>query len=342
MGMFSRFTDAELVNRLERLVQADRSLSAKLLLHLGELDARGVFRELGFSSMFEYCVRALCMSEAEAYLRIYAARLGRRFPLVVERLAANALHLSAIKLLAPHLTADNCVELLDRARGKSKRQLEQMVAELAPRPDVPATMRRLPEARGAAAASTLLISMPPHTRNSPSQADSTVVGSASLASAVVVPPPCAATPSRDMAPSTATPLQAFSLQAATPGPETAPSTATTAQAFSLQAATPSRDMASSTATPLQSISLQAATPGPDTAPSTATTVQAFSLQPARARASSTTPLSPGRFKLELTLEQQAHDQLEQLRELLRHQNPSGDLKPIVERAIRELLERTMK
>jgi hypothetical protein len=46
--------------------------------------------------------------------------------------------------------------------------------------------------------------------------------------------------------------------------------------------------------------------------------------------------------LELTLGQDAHDKLEQLRELLRHQNPSGDLTSIVERALSELLEREMK
>ena len=67
----------------------------------------------------------------------------------------------------------------------------------------------------------------------------------------------------------------------------------------------------------------------------------FALQSPRARAS-TTALSPGRFKLELTLGQDAHDKLEQLRELLRHQNPSGDLTSIVERALSELLEREMK
>ena len=81
----SRLTDAELVFRLERLVQADRALSAKLLVHLGELDERRLFLVRGYSSTFDYCRKALRMSEAEAYLRIQAARVGRRFPLVVER-----------------------------------------------------------------------------------------------------------------------------------------------------------------------------------------------------------------------------------------------------------------
>ena len=57
------------------------------------------------------------MSEAEAYLRIQAAKVGRRFPLVLERLGAGAVHLTAIKLLAPHLTEDNHAQLLDRVQG---------------------------------------------------------------------------------------------------------------------------------------------------------------------------------------------------------------------------------
>src|SRR4029077_11256332 len=40
---------------------------------------------------------------------------------------------------------DNRVELLERASGKNKREIEQLVAALAPQPDVPSRMRKLPE-----------------------------------------------------------------------------------------------------------------------------------------------------------------------------------------------------
>jgi hypothetical protein len=55
-----------------------------------------------------------------------------------------------------------------------------------------------------------------------------------------------------------------------------------------------------------------------------------------------TPLGPDRFKLQLTMDRETYDQLEQLQDLLRHQNPSGDLAPILARALRELRERTLK
>jgi hypothetical protein len=44
-------------------------------------------------------------------------------------------------LLKPHLTRDNCAEMLDLARHKTKREIEAMLADRAPKPDVPATVR---------------------------------------------------------------------------------------------------------------------------------------------------------------------------------------------------------
>ena len=91
------------------------------------------------------------MSEAEAYLRIHAARLGRQFPLIVQLLSQGCLNLTAIKLLGAHLTPDNYVQVLQRASGKSKREVELLVAELAPKPDVASRMRKLPDTHAARA-----------------------------------------------------------------------------------------------------------------------------------------------------------------------------------------------
>lgn len=67
------------------------------------------------------------MSESAAYHRITAARLGRRFPELLERLEASDLHLSGICLLAPVLTEANLANSVARARGQSKRAIERML-----------------------------------------------------------------------------------------------------------------------------------------------------------------------------------------------------------------------
>src|SRR5260221_6146022 len=67
--------------------------------------------------------------------------------MLLAMLTDGRLHLTAIGLLAPHLTRENRDVLLERATHRSKRQIEELMAEIAPRPDVPAVVRRLPERR---------------------------------------------------------------------------------------------------------------------------------------------------------------------------------------------------
>jgi 5-methylcytosine-specific restriction endonuclease McrA len=95
--------------------------------------------------MFVYCTDVLHLSEHEAYLRIAVARAARAHPDVLPMLADGRLHLAGIAKLAPHLTPENRVALLARAVHKTKRQIEEIVAELAPRPDAPSLIRRLPD-----------------------------------------------------------------------------------------------------------------------------------------------------------------------------------------------------
>jgi hypothetical protein len=54
------------------------------------------------------------------------------------------------------------------------------------------------------------------------------------------------------------------------------------------------------------------------------------------------PLSPERYKLQLTASIELRDKLERARELMRHRNPSGDLAEVLERALDALLEKLEK
>jgi hypothetical protein len=54
------------------------------------------------------------------------------------------------------------------------------------------------------------------------------------------------------------------------------------------------------------------------------------------------PLSPRRYKLQVTLGQEARDALVELQNLLSHQIPDGDLAVLIERALKALLEKTKK
>ena len=140
-------SDDELLRRLAALLHRSRRTEADLVAHVGEVDARRLYAREASPSMFAYCTEVLHLSEAEAYLRIAAARASREHPVLLEMLADGRLHLTAVAKLAPHLSLENRESLLTRATHKSKREIEELIAELAPCPDVPAVMRKLPERR---------------------------------------------------------------------------------------------------------------------------------------------------------------------------------------------------
>ena len=142
--------DDELLLRLSDLVGQSRRVEADVVAHIGEVDTRRLFARAACSSMFDYCRQVLHLSEQEAYLRIFVARAWRQHPMLLAMLRDGRLHLSGIARLTPFLTRDNREVLLKRAIHKSKRQIEEMVAELKPRPDAPAAIRKLPDRRPAA------------------------------------------------------------------------------------------------------------------------------------------------------------------------------------------------
>lgn len=137
-------SNRELLERIARIVAREREATATLVALLAEMDARKLYLELGFSSLFAYCTSALHLSEHAAYGRIGAARASHRFPEILDRLADGSLHLTAIILLAPVLNERNRQCLLEETRHKSRREVEKIVARLRPAPAVPSLVQRLP------------------------------------------------------------------------------------------------------------------------------------------------------------------------------------------------------
>src|SRR5512145_2276405 len=135
----------QLTRQVVQLNQKQHLVDAELLLYLSELDCRKLYRIHACPSLFEFLTTRLGQSEDIAYRWMWGARLLRAFPLVYELFANGRLHLSALMLLKPHLTEENHREWLMAAAGRSKREVEKLVAARCPKPDVPARVRKLPE-----------------------------------------------------------------------------------------------------------------------------------------------------------------------------------------------------
>ncbi|MGH2453678.1 MAG: HNH endonuclease [bacterium] len=152
LSSVGQLSNGELLTRVKSLAADERQATAALIAHLAELEERRLYLAEGCSSLFTYCTEVLHLSEHAAYGRIEAARLLRRFPVLLERLEEGSLNLTTVCLLGAHLTSENHRELLAMARQKSKRQVQELVARLCPQPPVSASVRRLPTVRQTAVA----------------------------------------------------------------------------------------------------------------------------------------------------------------------------------------------
>lgn len=148
-------SDADLLRRLLTSIRQSRRDEVDLINLIAEVDARKLYAREAKPSMFLYCTEVLHLSEQEAYLRITVARASREHPPLLSMLRDGRIHLSNIVRLTKHLTLENQDDVLKRAIHKSRREIEELVAELEPCPDAPPEMRKLPTRRSAAPPSTL-------------------------------------------------------------------------------------------------------------------------------------------------------------------------------------------
>ena len=144
----AHLSDRELLAKTRELVGRSNQVFAALLAHLAEVDARGLHRTRACASLYTYCIYELRFSEDAAARRAGAAKLVKRFPLLLDAIANGELHLTGLLMLGPHLTAENIVEVLGRAKFRTKKELARLIRELHPLPLVPDRVEPLcPEPR---------------------------------------------------------------------------------------------------------------------------------------------------------------------------------------------------
>src|SRR5690349_15866210 len=144
----SHISDQALLADLAVLVTADRQTTAALLAHIAEVETRRLYLPAACASMHTYCMRVLHLAEDAAWKRIRAARIAGQFPQIFGAIADGRLHMSGVLLLASHLTHDNADELIAAASHKSKAEIEILLAQRCPRPDVPTTLEPQPAQTG--------------------------------------------------------------------------------------------------------------------------------------------------------------------------------------------------
>ena len=137
-------SDEQLRSGLAALLASGYRTEARIVAHIAEVEERRLHLKDGSSSLFEYCVKALGLSESEAFHRLTAARISRRFPVVFAMIERREIHLTAVCQLRDYLTPENHLELVAEASHKTKVQVQELLARRFPRPDVVSRIRKLP------------------------------------------------------------------------------------------------------------------------------------------------------------------------------------------------------
>jgi hypothetical protein len=144
LDIAAQLSDDALRTKVKVLAQRSHEVTVELIAHLAVLEVRKLHCCEGPGSLFRYCTEILRFSEAAACTRIKAARAARKFPVILDLLADGSVNLTTVRLLAPHLRPENHLAILAEATGMTRRQVDKLVARLAPQPDLPPSIRKVP------------------------------------------------------------------------------------------------------------------------------------------------------------------------------------------------------
>ena len=139
-----KMNDQQLLASTDKLVSEERHITLEVLQHLREIEVRRLFVDLGFDSMYKYCIQRLKYSEGEAQRRLSSARLLRELPEIETQIQngnLNLTNLSAVqsfirseKLADQPLTREKKLEIISAVENKSARQVKNELIQQSHQP----------------------------------------------------------------------------------------------------------------------------------------------------------------------------------------------------------------
>ncbi len=118
---------------------------AELMKIIKEVHQSKAFYKWGFSSLFEYCVQELMLSEANTSNFTAVAKKANEVPALVLAVETGELSISKARKIVPVVTRENHGEWLALAKTSTSRQIEKAVAIAQPQLLVKETMRFVAE-----------------------------------------------------------------------------------------------------------------------------------------------------------------------------------------------------
>lgn len=131
--------DSTLLDEVKSLVRREKEIVVEVIQYLKEIERRRLHLERGYSSMFAFATVFLGYSEAEAHIRIQAARLTQSIPEATQFIESGELSLSVAASAQSHFRKENLRrkelgkpvlniqekrEVLELVTGASRREAE--------------------------------------------------------------------------------------------------------------------------------------------------------------------------------------------------------------------------
>jgi hypothetical protein len=124
------FSETELCQRFESLARDERNLKSLFLVYLNEISQREIPFKRAHPSVFAYLVNEMKLSEPTAAKRISAARLAALDPRVYEFIDSGELSVSSAAVIYRNIDlVSDLTEVLEKARNKSVREVEEVIFE---------------------------------------------------------------------------------------------------------------------------------------------------------------------------------------------------------------------
>ncbi len=131
-SVLRKLDDDEFIHQMELTAGIEHAATIRMFHFINDLERRKLFLDLGYSSVFDFCVRRIKYSSSQAGRRIQAARCCRRYPEFFGYLRDHEVCVMTLAMIESIITDDNKDEIVTRVRGASRREVERLVSEYRP------------------------------------------------------------------------------------------------------------------------------------------------------------------------------------------------------------------
>jgi len=130
-----------------QLAKIYKKTEIELVDVLQKIDLEKLFLKLGYTSLFEYCLKALGLPEGTCYNFINVARKAREFPELKQALQSGEILVSKARKITAVMTKETQNEWISKAQTLSTGALEKEVARVLPSELTPEKVKYVQEKR---------------------------------------------------------------------------------------------------------------------------------------------------------------------------------------------------